>query len=348
MMQKTKNSVPILRCCITKTFPPTDSEENENVVFRGARLTVNPGDVMMLKGTRGAGKSTLIKILGGLMEPSQGYLFWGDDPIYIKTEGVDKCENNCTECADENLKKEPLENHDTLRGEKVAFIFQDPNLVNHFSAVENVAMPLILRNERDAYEKAKYYLGQVGLDKDFWKRDVKTFSGGQKQSVNIARALASKPDLIFADEPFSHLDDKTKKSIWDGIHKYKQQWPKISMIIITHNEDLINEQGVFSPSPPKKRIATHICVLSLTRKDLLYREITAAERPDRDKPLKGYCPRCDKEQKFLHKTIGDVIIDICPGCNGIWLDDGELDELWLHMDKFMDQAVEENVLRLFR
>jgi ABC-type lipoprotein export system ATPase subunit len=351
MTQKTKNSVPVLRCCISKTFPPKYKDEVEINPFNKTRLTVNPGDIIMLRGSRGVGKSTLIKIIGGLMEPSRGYVFWGKSPIYIKNNGNDKynniCDTTCTECSDEDLGQEPLEKHDidTLRGEKISFIFQYPNLVEHFTAVKNVAMPLIMRDVKSAYKKAEQSLELVHLEKKFWKKVVKNFSGGQKQSVNIARAFASEPELILADEPFAHLDDATKKKIWNGILNYKESRPEISMIIISHNENLINEQGIFSS---KKRIATHICRMTKERTGLDCPKLSSIKRPDRDKPLKDYCPRCDKKQIFLQKKIGDVIIDRCPGCNGIWLDDGEMDELWLHMDKFMDEAVEEKVLRMFR
>ena len=149
----------------------------------GIDLDVAEGDFLVLLGPSGCGKSTLLRLVAGLDTPQSGTIEWRGGP------------------------PEPGE---------IGFVFQDPTLMPWASALRNAALPLRLRGDRQAMERAAAALDQVGLN-DFHEARPKTLSGGMRMRVSIARALASRPRLLLMDEPFAALDDLTRQRLQDEL-----------------------------------------------------------------------------------------------------------------------------------
>ena len=226
MKSNTADDRPLLDVCITKNY-------DEQGVLAGARLKVFPGDVIMLRGRNGFGKSTFINIAGGLMPPTQGFVFWGNQCVYMVREG--SCPfGSCSECDKAkgiDLSAVPILNADNLRGEHISFVLQETNLVENFTVFDNVSLPLIVSGRKVDRQSVHYFLEMVGLSKKM-HIEAGDLSGGQRQRVNIARAFAADPKIIFADEPFSHVDTETKKDIWSVICQQKVENPDFSMDIL--------------------------------------------------------------------------------------------------------------------
>ena len=194
--------------------------EVETLALRGASLEVNSGEFTAIAGPSGSGKSTLLHILGGLDKPSSG-------EVYLSEERIDQ------------LSIAQLAN---LRLASFGFVFQAYNLIPVLSALENAAFVLELqgmgKKEREA--KAMQALEVLGMAQ-YHDRRPNQLSGGQQQRVAVARALASNPKLILADEPTANLDSKT------------------GLALIDHMKDLNREQGVtflFSTHDP--RLLSHV------------------------------------------------------------------------------------------
>lgn len=168
-----------------------------------------------MMGPSGSGKSTLMNILGCLDTPSTGeYLLSGTD--------VSRMRDN--ELA-------------VIRNKEIGFVFQTFNLMPRFTALENVALPLIYagKNKSTREKIAKEMLDAVGLSERMMHKPNE-LSGGQKQRVAIARALVNNPSIILADEPTGNLDSKTSyeiMDIFDKIHKNGN-----TLILVTHEEDI--------------------------------------------------------------------------------------------------------------
>ena len=178
-------------------------------------LEIKKNEYVALMGPSGSGKSTLMNILGCLDTPSLG------DYILNSTD-VSRLEDN--QLAE-------------IRNKEIGFVFQTFNLLPRYSALENVALPLIYsgigKEERE--ERAKEVLAQVGLE-DRMTHKPNELSGGQRQRVAVARALVNKPSIILADEPTGNLDSKTSVEImqlFSDIHKLGN-----TVILVTHEKDI--------------------------------------------------------------------------------------------------------------
>jgi ABC-type lipoprotein export system ATPase subunit len=328
MSEVTMENPFVLDACVSKIFPRQDSSGNR-IVLSGARLAVKEGDVVMLRGKSGSGKSTLIKILGGLLPPTMGYVRWNGNTVYDCTEIQIKdrpqcCAKSCRQCEASPTALLSAENLDMLRGRHISFIFQEPNLINNFTAVENVMLPLVIQNTisvDDMLARARDFLQMVDLELHLYDRKAERLSGGEKQRVNLARAFAANTPVILADEPFAHLDSKTAESAWQGILAYKKQrkacGQDLAIIIISHDDALFYELKPFKSDDV--RIATHHYRLT----DGVLKELPIPEKHcDSLSPVTGNCPRCDAA--FEPIEIAGVPVDRCRGCNGLWLDDLEL------------------------
>ena len=187
-------------------------------IFKDISLDIKKGDLVALVGPSGSGKSTLLNIVSLLDKPDSGEIFF----------------NNI------NLKKLDDDEKDNIRKKNISFIFQNNNLLNDFTAIENVVMPLIIRNEnkKNSYLKAKSLLNDFNLSNrsDHFPDEL---SGGEQQRVAIARALISETDLILADEPTGNLDFKTSLEIFSYFLKLKKL--KKTIIFATHNRELANK-----------------------------------------------------------------------------------------------------------
>lgn len=187
-------------------------------IFKDLNLKVASGDSLAIMGQSGVGKTTLLYLLGGLETPVSGEVLIGETSLH-QLKG-----NN------EFLAK--------FRGENVGFIFQFHNLLAEFSALENVAMPLLIKNVSWdlAKEKAATLLCKVGLEQRLTHRPTE-LSGGEQQRVAIARALVTSPGLILADEPTGNLDPKTGKDIRDLLLQLQEE-EEITLILVTHSLEL--------------------------------------------------------------------------------------------------------------
>lgn len=186
-------------------------------VLKGLNFNIEEGEFVSIMGSSGSGKSTLLNILGILDEADEGSYILDGVPI-------------------KNL-NEKIAAH--YRNKFLGFIFQSFNLINYKSALDNVALPLyyqgIKRSER--MEKAMDYLDKVGLAN--WADHLPNqLSGGQKQRIAIARALASDPKVLLADEPTGALDTKTSYEIMNLIQEINDDGKTI--LVVTHEEDIAN------------------------------------------------------------------------------------------------------------
>lgn len=184
-------------------------------VFEGINFELLEGDLVAIMGVSGVGKTTFLNLLGALDKPSEGkILFEGDDLLFHRS------------------KKELAE----IRNRKVGFIFQFYHLLPEFTALENIAVPLLIRGaeRKEAERKAHKILKEVSLEEKAHIRPA-LLSGGEQQRVAIARALVNEPKLLLADEPTGNMDWKTGQMILaliQELHKKKG----LSSVIVTHNE----------------------------------------------------------------------------------------------------------------
>jgi putative ABC transport system ATP-binding protein len=186
------------------------------IAVKNVSLEIKEGEFLAVVGPSGCGKTTLLNLLSGLDSPSSGKVI---------LDGID------TTVIDERL-------FPKLRREKVGFVFQDFNLVQDMTAVENVMAPLLPTDmkTKDIETKALEMLREVDLleRKDHKAREL---SGGEMQRVAIARALVNKPKVIFADEPTGNLDSKTGKDILN-LMKTLNQEQGTTIVLVTHNEEM--------------------------------------------------------------------------------------------------------------
>jgi putative ABC transport system ATP-binding protein len=181
-------------------------------------MTVEEGEFVAILGPSGSGKSTLMNIIGLIDSYDSGDYF---------LDGVD-------------IKKQSEKTYSKIRNEKIGFVFQKFNLISKYTALHNVALPLLLRGSRikDARSKAKETLAKVGLD-DRMNHRPNQLSGGQQQRVAIARALVGDCSLILADEPTGNLDQKTGADVMEILTKLNAEGKTI--VLITHDLNIASK-----------------------------------------------------------------------------------------------------------
>tara|TARA_Y100001935_G_C17291892_1_gene503849 strand:- start:238 stop:909 length:672 start_codon:yes stop_codon:yes gene_type:complete len=185
-------------------------------ILRGIDLHVNRGEAVAILGPSGSGKSTLLGILAGLDNFSGGKV-----TLLGKNLGS----------LDEDQKS-------VLRLGRVGFIFQSFQLMPGMSALENVNLPIKLAGEKNAIQKAKKILLDVGLESRM-DHLPQQLSGGEQQRVAIARAFACTPKILFADEPTGNLDDENSLQIENLLFQLKNQF-NTSLVVVTHENRLAN------------------------------------------------------------------------------------------------------------
>ena len=190
--------------------------EEKVVALDDVSLDINKGEFVCFLGTSGSGKSTFLNMVAGLEKPTRGEVWIGKVPIHKLSEAQVTI----------------------FRQKNIGFIFQAYHLMQSMTALENVALPLMLKGVPKEIREpaAKKALAQVGL-KGYEGRKPNQMSGGQQQRVGIARALVVKPKIIFADEPTGNLDSHTTKDVMDLISKETKE-NGTTLILVTHDRSI--------------------------------------------------------------------------------------------------------------
>ena len=187
-------------------------------ILNNINIKIKKGDLVALLGPSGSGKSTLLHLLALLDRPSTGEIYFDSKKISLLSE----------------------KSKDNIRGNKISIIYQQNNLLNDFSALENVEIALISNGttQKKSSLLAKALLSQVGLSKRY-NHFPADLSGGEQQRVAIARALINEPELILADEPTGSLDRFNSNEIFNFFLKMKTK--KRTIIYATHNRQLADK-----------------------------------------------------------------------------------------------------------
>ena len=190
------------------------TSEGQLTILEGINLEIKKSESVAIVGASGSGKTTVLSLLAGLDNPTQGEIFLGGDEITAMDE----------------------EQRAHTRGNKVGFVFQTFQLLSSLTALENVMLPAELKKDSEAEQKALRLLQRVGLDhrSHHYPRQL---SGGEQQRVAIARAFASSASILFADEPTGNLDSKTGAKIIDLIFELNAEFGT-TLVLVTHDSRL--------------------------------------------------------------------------------------------------------------
>lgn len=189
------------------------SGSSDLVLFDNLSFQVSKGEMLAIVGQSGSGKSTLLHILGALDRPTEGDVYFG------------------------NLRLRTLTDNEaaSFRNRELGFVWQFHYLLPEFTAVENIAMPLLLRGSarREAEDAARMWLKEVGLEGRGHHRTGE-LSGGEQQRVSLARALVTRPKILMADEPTGDLDNRTADAVFELIARLHSDY-QLTSLIVTHN-----------------------------------------------------------------------------------------------------------------
>ena len=199
---------------LVKTYGNEDGPKVD--VLKGVNLDVGRGESVAIMGASGSGKSTLLHLLGGLDSPTKG-------EVLVKGRGLSELseEGRCE-----------------LRNTHLGFIYQFHHLLGEFTALENVAMPLLISraNISAAEKRARYLLNRVGLANRVHHLPSE-LSGGERQRVAIARALAANPSILLADEPTGNLDRSSAMDFINLVFELRDEFDT-SLILVTHDQEI--------------------------------------------------------------------------------------------------------------
>ena len=217
-IQKSESGTKELLVCsnLSKTY-----QEGKlfTTVLKGVELTVQEGELLAIVGSSGSGKSTLLHLLGALDKPSDGQvLYQGENIHQLSASKQAKWRNQC-----------------------LGFVYQFHHLLSEFTALENVAMPLLIAgsNIKEATAKAQTMLKRVGLEKRLNHRPSE-LSGGERQRVAIARALINEPQLVLADEPTGNLDAQSAEAVYQLIRTLNSELGT-AFVVVTHDQQLADK-----------------------------------------------------------------------------------------------------------
>ena len=199
---------------LSKTFPGLDEE-----IIKKLNLNIKEGDHTAIVGVSGSGKSTLLHLMAGLEKASSGQIEILDQDISF-------------------LNQDEL---GVLRNTYLGFVYQFHHLLSDFNAIENVAMPLLIRRHgyKQAFKEAGALLKKIGLSKRLTHKPSE-LSGGERQRVAIARSLITKPKCILADEPTGNLDGKTAHFVFDVLLDLAKE-NRSTLVLVTHDIQLASK-----------------------------------------------------------------------------------------------------------
>lgn len=207
-------SSPVLVCeNVIKTY---EEGPQKVEVLKGVNLRLEPAQSIAIVGASGSGKSTLLNVLGGLDQPTSGV-------VQLLDKSFSKLNDN---------------ERGVLRNQHMGFVYQFHHLLPEFSALENVAMPLLIagKNRKLANSVAKEKLESVGLHERLHHKPAE-LSGGERQRVAIARALANSPSCVLMDEPTGNLDKENAQSVQNLMNSLRDEMDT-SFIVVTHDEHI--------------------------------------------------------------------------------------------------------------
>lgn len=210
---------PVLKCQgLSKQF--VDGHLRTQVL-NNIDLTVNSGDSIAIVGSSGSGKSTLLHILGGLDKPSSG-------TVTLQGQDINSLSVNALS---------------QLRNQSLGFVYQFHHLLPEFSALENVAIPLVISGltPPQAKQQAEHLLEKVGLSHRLIHKPSE-LSGGERQRAALARALITQPACLLADEPTGNLDQRTAQGIFELMLELNQA-SETALVIVTHDTGLASQMG---------------------------------------------------------------------------------------------------------
>ena len=187
-------------------------------VLKGISLKVEKGEIVSITGPSGAGKTTLLQIMGSLDKPDGGRVLYNGQDI--------------TTMGEKELS--------AFRNKHIGFVFQFHQLLPEFTALENITIPMLIAGTgmKQAAARAKELLALMGLE-DRAEHKPSELSGGEKQRIAVARALANKPDVILADEPSGSLDTRNKEELHKLFFNLRDMIGQ-TFVIVTHDESLAN------------------------------------------------------------------------------------------------------------
>ncbi|HLW54298.1 MAG TPA: ABC transporter ATP-binding protein [Candidatus Angelobacter sp.] len=191
------------------------SGQAELVLFENLSFEVKKGEMLAIVGESGSGKTSLLQIVGTLDRASEGDVY----------------------CANIHVAKLSEDAAADFRNREIGFVWQFHYLLPEFTALENVAMPLLMRGTASpaAMERAAHWLAEVGLEKRGHHR-AGELSGGEQQRVALARALVTGPQILMADEPTGDLDNRTAELVFDLVQRLHREY-QLTSLIVTHNLD---------------------------------------------------------------------------------------------------------------
>ena len=198
----------------TNLVKSVDTSEGLLTILNGISLSIDAGEIVAIVGASGSGKSTLLGLMAGLDGATSGDV---------------KLDGNSLMAMDE-------EQRAILRGQLVGFVFQSFQLLPSLTALENVMLPIELKGDPEARDKARQLLERVGLN-ERWHHYPNQLSGGEQQRVAIARAFATEARILFADEPTGNLDTATGAKIIELLFDLNKEF-STTLVLVTHDERL--------------------------------------------------------------------------------------------------------------